>query len=189
MERINVERIMELASEGLCDRCLGRLFGRAGTGLSNRERGRSLRISFTLLLEEVVESNVTGKKRERILEILKHLPASHYYEKEEKCKLCEGLMDSLDKMVDLVLKSAKTVEFETFQIGTRVSEEIREREEEIWRKYGLKTPEPIGREINREVGKRFSEITGAEYSKDKPDVVFILDTEFLSVEMLSHLFS
>lgn len=193
MEKLNLETLIELAGEGLCRRCLGRLFGGAGTGLTNEERGRALEVAMVLLLEDALESEVLkGELRRKAEDALRRLPQSHLYVAEgsrDVCPLCGGLMGRLQELVDLVVRSAEGVEFGTFQIGTRVAEELKEREEALWRKYSPGAPEPIGREINREVGRRFSEITGREFSRDRPDVVFILDTELLGVErVISPLF-
>lgn len=193
MEKVNLETLIEMVGEGLCRRCLGRLFGGAGTGLTNEERGEALEVALVLLVEEALESDaLKGELKQKAMEVLRRLPRSHHYQEESGeglCPLCGGLMGRLEDLVNLVAKSAEGVEFSTFQIGTRVAEDLKEREEALWRKYSLEAPEPIGREINREVGRMFSEITGKEFSRERPEVVFILDVELFGVErVISPLF-
>ena len=39
----NLEKMEAVAKEGLCDRCLGRMFAKLGTGMTNDIRGRFIR--------------------------------------------------------------------------------------------------------------------------------------------------
>ena len=39
----NIDRMEAVAKEGLCDRCLGRMFAKLGTGMTNDVRGRFIR--------------------------------------------------------------------------------------------------------------------------------------------------
>ena len=39
----NIDKMRGLAQTGMCDHCLGRMFGKMGTGMTNDERGRLIR--------------------------------------------------------------------------------------------------------------------------------------------------
>ncbi len=74
------------------------------------------------------------------------------------------------------------IEFETFLVGSRFPPEVREKEETLWREFGIETAEPINREFNRELGKAFGRVVGKETSRD-PDVVFIVESYSGKIEL------
>ncbi|ASA77237.1 tRNA pseudouridine(54/55) synthase Pus10 [Thermococcus sp. 5-4] len=146
----NAERVLE--SHRLCDHCLGRLFAKLGRG-TNEERGRAIR--FVL--------NMERSKR--------GLPP---IEESETCELCGNVFERIPELIEGMKSAASGIEFETFLVGSRFPEEIREREEAIWKEFGIDTAEPINREFNRELGKAFGRATGKDTAKN-PDVVFIVE--------------
>jgi len=135
----------------ICDHCLGRFFGKKSHGLTNAERGHGLRVARAL--------------RENV----------PYRAHEGSCWICHGLFDDLGVWVDRVVQALAGVEYATFLIGTRVPPLMAESEELVWSDLGLDGPEPLKSEVNREVGKAVSEITGREADLGKPDMVAILD--------------
>ena len=74
------------------------------------------------------------------------------------------------------------MEFDTFLVGSRFPEEIREKEKAIWEEFGIETAEPINREFNRELGKAFGKATDNDTSKN-PDVVFIVEPYSGKIEL------
>jgi len=157
--------IVEKAGEvlevhNLCDHCLGRLFARLGKG-TNEGRGRAIR--FVLNMERSS----------------KGLPP--LYEPGE-CELCGNVFNVIPDIVEKMLRASEGVEFETFLVGSRFPNEIREKEEAIWAEFGINTAEPINREFNRELGKAFGRKTGRETSRS-PDVVFIVSPYSGQIEL------
>ncbi|WP_457750740.1 tRNA pseudouridine(54/55) synthase Pus10 [Thermococcus sp.] len=152
----------EKALEGhkLCNHCLGRLFAKLGKG-TNEERGRAIR--FTLNMERS----------------LRGLPS---IEEPDECELCHNIFEEIPKLVEAMVEADKDIEFETFLVGSRFPEDIKEREKAIWEELGIKTGEPINREFNRELGKAFGRRTGKETSNN-PDVVFIVEPFSESIEL------
>ncbi len=151
---------MVLKSRGLCNHCLGRLFAKLGRG-ANEERGRAIR--FVLNME-----------RSR-----RGLPP---IQEPETCELCANVFERIPELVGSMKKAASGIEFETFLVGSRFPEEVREMEEDIWREFRIGTAEPINREFNRELGKAFGRATGKETS-GSPDVVFIVDPYSGKIEL------
>ncbi|WP_297464922.1 tRNA pseudouridine(54/55) synthase Pus10 [Thermococcus sp.] len=145
---------------GLCDHCLGRLFARLGKG-TNEERGRAIR--FVLNMERSA----------------KGLPPMG---EPEKCELCGNIFERIPLLVERMKEASSGIEFDTFLVGSRFPNEIREKEESIWREFGISTGEPINREFNRELGKAFGLATGKDTSKN-PDVVFIVEPYFGEIEL------
>ncbi len=164
---VKVEKALE---EDLCDHCLGRLFAQLGHGITNRERGKSLRIAYAML-------NTHGEERKKVPK------------EAETCDLCGDLFDELDKFAELASEKMDGFEFQDFLVGSRIDPEIEEREERLWTDLNLNTAEPIKSEINREVGKRVQKKTEKEVDLGYPDIKAIIDTRFDSVDIeLSPLF-
>lgn len=143
----------------VCDHCLGRFFGKRSHGLSNAERGRSLRIALAL------EENTP------------------YAPEAEGCWICGGLFDDIERWAGLVVAELGDLEYTTFLIGTRVPPIAAESEEMVWSDLSLDCPEPLKAEMNREVGKAVSTLTGKDVSFTAPDVVAILDPSIDAVEV------
>ena len=143
-----------------CNHCLGRFFGKRSFGLTNDERGRALRIAHEI---------ATNRPHEE--------PAP------ESCWICGGELSRADVWARRVLDAVQGIEFETFLIGTRVPPLMAESEEMVWSDLSLRDPEPLKAEMNREVGKAVSNISGKVADLQRPDVVAILDLADGSVEI------
>ena len=134
----------------LCDSCLGRLFRQIEKGSTNKQKG-------TLIGNNLKQSKKTHAK---------------------DCWLCEGLTEETDHFVDLISDALKEYEFDTFLIGSKIDEDIVEREKELWDFISSEDFEPIKMEINREVGKILEEKLGKTVDFEKPDITVIVDTAF-----------
>jgi len=159
----SLEKIESALERDLCDHCLGRLFAQLGTGISNAERGKSLRISYAMFSPE----------KER-----KEVP-----EEADDCDLCNALFEEIEKFADLVSENLEEYEFEDFLVGSRIDLEIEEKEEKIWTELNLTTGEPIKSEVNREVGKLVQNKIEKEVDLETPDIKAIIDTRFDSVDI------
>lgn len=148
-----------LAYGDCCDACLGRFFGKRSHGLSNVERGRSLRIA-------------------RAIE--RHEP---YTPPAGDCCVCSGLLGELDIWADRVVAALEGLEYATFLVGTRVPPLLAECEEMVWSDLSLTHAEPMKSEMNREIGKRVSARTGRVVDFKHPDVVVLLDISGGMVEV------
>ncbi len=159
-----------LKSEVLCDRCLGRCFARLGCGLSNRERGRALRVVLAMWQRDA-------------------------FQEPESCAICREIFQSIDSWVKRAIECAKGYEFQTYLMGARVPSEIEEAERALWGRHQIsqEQAEPLRREFNREVGKRFGGILagcGRRIQVDfhKPEIVFLIDLEREELQMQVHSF-
>ena len=140
----------QIAKEGLCDHCLGRMFGKLGTGMTNDLRGRLIR-------DALKENGVDA-------------PA------EDFCPLCENVFEMLDRFAEAAAERINEVDSENFLIGTRVEPEIVEREKEIKERYNLEFFEPIKAELNREIGKLALPMIHRPVEFKNPQVVALVDT-------------
>jgi tRNA pseudouridine synthase 10 len=148
-----------LAYGEICDHCLGRFFGKRSHGLTNAERGRGLRVAHAL------KENVPFRPH------------------EGTCWICHDLFNDVGLWAERVVAALGEIEFATFLIGTRVPPLMAESEELVWSELDLAGPEPLKSEVNREVGKAVSLLTGKEADTARPDVVAILDLAGGEVEL------
>lgn len=152
------EKVLE--NHELCNHCLGRLFAKLGKG-TNEDRGKAIR--FVLNMERSARGLAP-------------------IDEPEKCELCGNVFERIPFLVERMIEASKGVEFDTFLVGSRFPEEIREKEHSLWEEFGIETAEPINREFNRELGKAFGLATGKETSRN-PDVVFIVEPYSGKVEL------
>ncbi len=146
----------------LCDNCLGRVYGKLSHGLSNAERGKAIRIYYSLSKDVDYKETIP-----------------------EKCVLCLGIFNNLDKYVSLALKYLKEFDFDTFLVGSKVDPDIIEKERIIQEKYG-NNGEEITNELNREIGKRLSIILNKEVDLLNPNIVVLVDTMYDSIKIFSN---
>jgi tRNA pseudouridine synthase 10 len=162
--------ILELADKAarksLCDHCLGRLFGKRGHGLSNEERGITLRMVL-----------IANKEKEGELDDVVNL------EPPETCWLCENLFDELGNFSELIIEELQPYEYDTFLIGSKIDAEIVEKEEILWGETSLEFCEPIKAEVNREVGKLVDLKIDKEVDFERPDIVAVIDTSHDVVDL------
>lgn len=145
----------------LCDHCLGRVFAKVEKGLTNKERGKILRTNLINFKETKVKN----------------------------CWLCSGLLNELHHFADLILDSLEGYEFETFLVGTKVDEDILEKEHMLYEFSGSKYPESIKTELNREIGKILEERLDQEVDFENPTIMTVIDTSFDLVNLqISSLF-
>jgi tRNA pseudouridine synthase 10 len=142
------------ATGPVCDACLGRLVADRSFGLSNADRGSSLRVSLALRDDEDFEPVATAD-----------------------CWVCEGRCDEFDAWAERAADAVEGVAFETYNVGTRPPPLIEENEALLRADAGLDEDagEAFKSEFNREVGKRVGRRTDADVSFDRPDVQFTID--------------
>ncbi len=153
----NLEKAAEIARLGLCDRCLGRMFGKLGECMTNDVRGRMIR-------EALAENGIEA-------------PA------EEFCPLCENVFDMIGRFAEAAAEKVNEVESENFLIGTKVEPEIAKREKDIVSEHGLENAEGIKSELNREIGKIAILSIRRPVEFKNPQVVACVDTRFAEVEL------
>jgi tRNA pseudouridine synthase 10 len=210
---INGQEILKTSSLALtyplCDHCLGRLFARSGYGLSNDERGRSVRTVLALsheLLKDQKERIPLGFEDQLPI----HQKTSDEIEIEEKkseddgwntvgtrsistflqgeqegdCWLCNDVFKSKEELADLIFEKSKDQEFSTFLIGCKIDPGTNERERKVWEISNPSSAEPIKEELNREIGKVYGRLAPEkEFNRGNPEVAFLVDPLFKKVNV------
>ncbi len=153
--------IGRLRTKEICNHCLGRLVGKIGHGYTNDERGRLIRKEFSI--PPLAEN--------------------------ESCWLCHDLFNRLEPMAAAAIERLSEIDYESFAIGSRLDPGLIDREESLWAECGSDYAELIKAEINREVGKRVEGQTEKIADTTNPDVISIIDVNFLDIELeISSLF-
>ena len=149
-----------LTTGEVCDACLGRPFADRSFGLTNPARGRALRTTIALEDDEP-------------------------YESPDDCWVCEGHSFRYDEWADRIVDALDGIEFETYQVGTRVPPLIEENDA-LLREEACGDPdagEPFKSGFNREVGKRVGERANVAVDFERPDVLVLAHLERESVEV------
>jgi len=139
-----------LTNYKLCDSCLGRIFAKIETNMTNKKRGGILRFG----LENFEKTKV------------------------KDCWLCQGLIDEIPYFANLIQENLKGYEFETFLIGSKVDEDILEKENQVYAFAGSEHSESIKTELNREIGKLLEKKLTQEVNFEKPTIMAVIDTAF-----------
>ena len=153
----DIEIAEKAIEKGLCDHCLGRLFGKLGTGMTNDERGKQIR-------NVLAASGISSEA-----------PVS--------CSLCEDVFDMLDRFAEAVAEKVDEVESDNFLVGTRVDPSLSAKEKELQEELGVQNSESLKTELNREIGKRVFPIIGRRVEFKNPQVVACIDTQFADVSL------
>jgi tRNA pseudouridine synthase 10 len=145
----------------VCDHCLGRVFADRSHGLTNAERGRSLRVAVALADDEPFAPVDVAD-----------------------CWVCEGLCAAFEEWAERCVAAVEGTEFATYQVGTRTPPLVEENGRLLREGAGLPADagESFGSEFNREVGKRVGRRTGTEVEFGRPDVQFLVDIDADAVE-------
>jgi TIGR01213 family protein len=155
------------AQEPLCDACLGRVFANQSFGLTNAERGKSLRIAVSLADDTPHEPVDTTA-----------------------CWVCEGACaeEQFDSWAQRCATAVTDTEFNTYQVGTKTPPLIEENETLLRESIGLQSDagELFKSEHNREVGKRIGQITEKTVEFGRPDIQFTIDLAADSVNVDIH---
>ncbi len=155
-----------------CDHCLGRAFARLLTGLSNRERGRALKLALAMAAhgegdEDVLETLASTGLKEAAAVLGSDVGVS-------RCGICGDVMRRVEEWAEVASVELEGWELNGFRIGSRWPDDVMEREREMWDALGVEG-EPIKRDFNREVGKRVAERLGVEGGVDDPDAELVFD--------------
>jgi tRNA pseudouridine synthase 10 len=181
------KRIISLGP--ICDSCLGRQFAMLSTGLTNAERGRSLKTVMAMqasvledkaLLEELAPTFRSAR-----------LKLGRKDEDDARCTICLNEMkpENLEAWAKKAAGALVDLEYNTILVGTKMSGLLAENEELLLADGGSIHAEPFKSELNREVGKRISSKTGKKVDLKNPDVVIHLNLEKSEVELqISSLF-
>ncbi len=174
----------------LCDNCLGRLFARLGRGLTNRQRGRALKIVALMEAHRRIVEGLLGTEEFKNIasnigsianDTVVELGLDLQFDEARKCSICG--FTSLDLKISEYARKAleliKKYSARTFLVGVVKNSSIERREEAIASEHGLKFYENVRNELKREIGKAVQSMSNMSVKVDfnKPNVVVIVDLD------------
>ncbi len=177
------KRALQLMKLGyFCDFCLGRvLAGQLLTNFNNKERGKAIRTYLALLIDSGQNFDVDMSNFHDFKFRNAKVSAS-----KGKCFICQNFFD--EKLEEVATKIKKRIEkegieFSTFWIGTKLSDEMARNEEKVFEEIGVEYAESLKSDINREVGKLVEKLTGKKAVEQNPDLRFTIDFKNNKIEM------
>ncbi|MFW9794316.1 MAG: tRNA pseudouridine(54/55) synthase Pus10 [Candidatus Thorarchaeota archaeon] len=187
--RVLETTVSMLEKHPLCNRCLGRQFAWLSTNTSNEDRGHSLKLILSMIADEEIKSGNEehGKARIRLLagrgmfdqaQAIADKNAIEY-NLEEHCYLCtkerQSVFNRVDKIATKAIEQIRDIEFDTFLVGTIVSPDLEDRQDELRAEHSLLHGEALKSDFSRELGKRIHGILGKDVDFEKPHLVFLYD--------------
>jgi tRNA pseudouridine synthase 10 len=171
-----IETAKCILKEGpICDSCLGRQFGKLSTGLTNAQRGFSMKTEMSMQAAADNDKETQQLLAPTFPQARKVLGIEG---QDEECWLCRGLFqnpENIEKWAERCIEAVKGYEYDTMLVGTKVPPIYSEKEEVVWAECGVSHAEPLKAELNREVGKTISIMTCKDVDFKRPDVVFTID--------------
>lgn len=160
----------------ICDHCMGRQFAQLSTGLTNAQRGHSIKLVLSMEAHRI-------HKEKNDNSLLQELSTCNIYARnilkneniDQRCWVCLGLFDELEKWAEMAVQALCRYEYSTFLVGTQISGLLGENEEILWSECGITHAEQLKTEVNREVGKLIAYKTGKDVEFTQPDIVIILN--------------
>ncbi len=157
------------------------MFARLGLALSNKDRGRALKISAVM---EIHRKLILGKEDMEILKQLSPrlspyadgLSIKYFGEKPEpeRCYLCGNLVETLmEEATEKGIELLSSSESQRFLVGVKLSKEIHEKEEKLKSEFGLPYAESIKNELKREIGKKIQQ-KGFTVDFDESEAILII---------------
>ena len=157
----NLKEIQDFAP--FCLSCLGRVVGKIGFGLDNRERGIEI-------LNQLEIQEGAGLEDSLISD-------------DSDCKICDGLISEIPNFVALVSTTMSEYSIYSFKIGTIVDKDLLSRESDFQLVFGENIGESIKSQLNRETGIGVWKNTAIEAKIESPDAVAIIDTSYDTIEL------
>ncbi|WXG40732.1 MAG: tRNA pseudouridine(54/55) synthase Pus10 [Candidatus Freyarchaeum deiterrae] len=181
-----------LEEHKLCDNCLGRQFALLGTKTSNAERGRSIKMVLTLIGHKYLTSD-----KARGENLLRSLAVNGFFNpaletlrtiglevnEEGKCEICDNVFLKKEEIARKIALELEKYEFNNFLVGSKVPPRISEKEDALRSTFEINTGEALKAEINREIGKVLTIITGKNVEFNRPDILIVLEVEDLSISI------
>ncbi len=165
----------------VCDHCLGRQFAELLSGYSNDERGEVIRKSVAMDYDsspfDINLSNFFG---------LKFRSSKPKVVKPGKCSVCGDLFLELDKYANEAAKKLKNYDYDTFVVGSRMSDLLVMKEESLWERAGIKGSERLRSEVNRELGKLIESKTGKQAEEKNPNITILFNLQKKRLDITSN---
>jgi len=168
----------------LCSHCLGRQYALLGHGLTNQNRGETIKLLLTMKAHQLaldkkpksvklLQSLASNGNFDMAAEILQRMKKK--IEQRKSCYLCNGQFDALRELVNSSLERLQLYEYTTFLVGIDLPSNVEEREDEFKAEFAVEHSESMRNAFSREIGKRIAEVSGKITDYKNPEVVVLLN--------------
>jgi len=99
------------------------------------------------------------------------------------CELCDGILDEIDYITDLILNAIKDYEFSSFILGFHIDPEILEKEHVIFSFIPKQENEPLKNFLKKSIGSRIEKELNKTVSFDDAEIMIIVNTMFHTVDL------
>lgn len=178
-----IDKAIEILKKySLCDRCLGRLFGYLGKGMSNLERGKALKTIVLLEINRRIQEGIIDNDIAKTIMLNMQIDNMIEYLEIDKelemrsCYICGNMLDKwIEEFPHIIVPKLLELHISSFVIGVSLAQDYVSREEQLAREFGLRYWESVKRELKREIGKRVASISSLKPVFDNPDVVVVIN--------------
>ncbi|MCD6092601.1 MAG: tRNA pseudouridine(54/55) synthase Pus10 [Candidatus Aenigmarchaeota archaeon] len=170
-----IEKLYKVFENPICDECLGRQFSQLLSGTTNEQRGKTLRTFFAMLIDAKGETDNIDMSNFYGFNFHNEKLNNVKIDKPGTCKICNGFFNNIDFWIKKIVRKMKKYEFKTFLIGTTLSSDLLNREENLWENIGVDFCEPIKSNINRVIGKEIEKRMKKSADPKNPDINAIID--------------
>lgn len=184
-----IEKSAKILDKRICNHCLGTQFAILLTGYTNEQRGKMLRDCIAILIDaEIIESSKIDPSNFYGYRFRKNKKFSKKIKSPSKCWLCHDIFDDMDKIIKKTEKKLKKIEFDNLLVGSKLPDDMLNRQEKIWEKIGIEYCEHLKSTINRMMGKSLAERLDKDINFKRPDVLVFVDLKKKDAEILINSF-
>jgi tRNA pseudouridine synthase 10 len=173
---------VEIIREGyVCNRCLGRAFGKLLHGLSNEQRGKIVRDALALMIETGYKPDLDTSN----FQSYKFRKSNFITTQNTTCMYCNNIFNELiPALISEALAKSKNYEYSNFLVGTKLDEELFDKDI-LLNRISPEYSESIKDEINRIIGKEIEEICKRTVEHQDPELLFLINLQKNEVEIKS----
>lgn len=178
-----IDKITKILDKSLCDHCLGRSYAQLLYGHRNDERGKFIRTVIAMMIDGKMIDYSNMNPNNFYGFTFKQNKEFAVKTNKEKCWLCNDIFDNMDSLAKKAEKKLGKIDFNNFLVGSKVPEEVLEKEESLWEITGIEYVESIKAEINRELGKKLGFIFRKPTNFKNPEIVVLADFDKKDVDV------
>ncbi|MCK5177396.1 MAG: hypothetical protein KAQ92_06725 [Candidatus Aenigmarchaeota archaeon] len=160
----------------ICNSCLGRQFSKLLSQTTNEKRGKALRMQYALLMDASDKKEPSQNMKINLSEFTFNNVKFENPKKIVECQICKGLFNNKEKIIENIKESIEGIDFDTFSVGVRLSDDLFEEEENLWEDgCGIDFCEGIKSHISRDIGLALKNQLKKEVNLSDPVLSILID--------------
>ena len=159
----------------ICNSCLGRQFSKLLSQTTNEKRGEALRMKYALQTDASDKTELSENMKINLSEFAFNNIKFENPKKMSECQICRGLFNNEEKLIEDIKESIEGIDFDTFSVGVRLSDDLFEEEENLWEDCGIDFCEGIKSHISRNIGLTLKKQLKKEVNLLDPVLSILID--------------